>query len=159
MMTPAIREDQSPLEAVLLDVQATLADLLAAADEQHAAVVADDRGRLEAVTRLQERLSSRLGRAERKRLEFLSGKTLTVALSELPADQSERLIGISRAIGQSVRALQPLHARNTSLLERSAELAGQTVMFLQRLVSPPSPSYGARGRRAPEQSLLVDTRA
>ena len=32
-------------------------------------------------------------------------------------------------------------------------------MFLQRVVSPPSPSYGAHGRRAPQQSLLVDSRA
>ena len=58
---------------MLLDVHASLVDLRAAADEQYAAVVADDRDRLEAVTRLQERLSSRLGRAETKRLELLSG--------------------------------------------------------------------------------------
>jgi hypothetical protein len=99
MTTPAVREPESPLEAVLLDVDAILADLLVAADEQHAAVVAGD------------------------------------------------------------RELQPRHARNGSLLERSAELAGQTVLFLQRVASPPSPSYGAHGRRAPQQSLLVDRRA
>ena len=73
MMTPVVREDQSPLEAALLDVDATLAELLAAADEQHAAVVAGDRQRLERVTGLQERLSSRLERAERRRLEHLGG--------------------------------------------------------------------------------------
>ena len=89
MMTPAVREDQSPLEAVLLDVQATLADLLVAADEQHAAVVADDRGRLEAVTRLQERLSSRLEPCRTQAPGFLGGQTLADALAELPSRSSQ----------------------------------------------------------------------
>lgn len=159
MTMPAVREGQSPLEAVLLDVHATLTELLAAADEQHAAVVADDRGRLQVATRLQERLSSHLGRAERQRLELLSGQTLTAALADLPADQARRLGGVSQSIGQAVRELQPRHARNVTLLQRSADLAGQTVLFLQHLVSPPSQSYGAHGHRASQQSLLVDRRA
>src|SRR5579859_7407093 len=156
MTTPAVLASQSPLEAALLDVDAILADLLVAADEQHAAVVAGDRERLETVTRLQETLSSRLQRAERRRLELLDGQSLAMAL---PADEHGRLTSLSQSIADSVRAIQPRHARNGSLLERSAQLAGQTVLFLQRVASPPSPSYGAHGRRAPQQSLLVDRRA
>ena len=159
MTTPAVLESQSPLEAVLLDVDAILADLLVAADEQHAAVVAGDRERLEFVTRLQEALSSRLQRAEGKRLSLLSGQSLEEAFAEMPAAQAERVGSLSRSIADAVRELQPRHARNGILLERSAELAGQTVLFLQRVASPPSPSYGAHGRRAPQQSLLVDRRA
>jgi flagellar biosynthesis/type III secretory pathway chaperone len=159
MMTPAVREDQSPLEAILLDVNATLADLLMAADEQHAAVVADDRARLEIVTRLQERLSSKLKRSERKRLDLLAGQSLADALADLPADQAAPLNALSQSIAQAVRDLQPRHDRNATLLERSAELAGQTVTFLQHLMTTVSPSYSVRGRRAPQQSLLVDSRA
>src|SRR5258708_5588173 len=150
MTTPAVRprsaalhgasESQTPLEAVLLDVDAVLADLLVAADEQHAAVVAGDRERLEYVTRLQEGLSARLERAEGKRLTLLSGQTLEAARAEMPLDQSERMGRLTRSIADAVRELQPRHARNANLLERSAELAGQTVLFLQRVASPPSPS-------------------
>jgi flagellar biosynthesis/type III secretory pathway chaperone len=159
MTTPAVREPESPLEAVLLDVDAVLADLLVAADEQHAAVVAGDRERLEFVTRLQEALSSRLARFEGKRLSLLAGQSLEAAFAEMPVAQAERVGSLSRSIADAVRELQPRHARNGNLLERSAELAGQTVLFLQRVASPPSPSYGAHGRRAPQQSLLVDRRA
>ena len=159
MTTPAVLASQSPLEAALLDVDAILADLLVAADEQHAAVVAGDRERLESVTRLQESLSSRLERAEGKRLSLLSGRSLEEAIAELPAAQAERAGSVSRSIADAIRELQPRHDRNGGLLQRSAELAGQTVLFLQRVASPPSPSYGAHGRRAPQQSLLVDRRA
>jgi flagellar biosynthesis/type III secretory pathway chaperone len=159
-MTPSVvRELYSPLEGVLHDVDAILADLLVAADEQHAAVVAGDRERLEGVTRLQEALSSRLERAERKRLELLAGRSLAAVVADLPADQAAPLGILSRSIAAAVSELQPRHARNGTLLQRSAELAGQTVLFLQRVASPPSPSYGARGRRAPQQSMLVDGRA
>ena len=158
-MTASAPHETSPLEAALLDVDATLVDLLVAADEQHAAVVAGDRARLESVTRTQEVLSSRLERAERKRLDLLAGTSLAVALADLPSDQAERLSTLSGSIADAVRELQPRHARNATLLERSAHLAGQTVLFLQRVASPPSPSYGANGRRAPQQSLLVDRRA
>jgi flagellar biosynthesis/type III secretory pathway chaperone len=159
MTTPAAIVSQSPLEAVLLDVDAVLADLLVAADEQHAAVVAGDRERLEYVTRLQEGLSARLERAESKRIGLLAGQSLEAAFADLPAAQAERLESLRRSIADAVGALQPRHVRNGNLLERSAELAGQTVLFLQRVASPPSPSYGAHGRRAPQQSLLVDRRA
>jgi flagellar biosynthesis/type III secretory pathway chaperone len=158
-MTASATHETSPLEAALLDVDAALVDLLVAADEQHAAVVAGDRARLESVTRTQEVLSSRLQRAERKRLDLLAGTSLAAALADLPSDQAERLGTLSGSIADAVRELQPRHARNATLLERSAQLAGQTVLFLQRVASPPSPSYGANGRRAPQQSLLVDRRA
>jgi flagellar biosynthesis/type III secretory pathway chaperone len=160
MTTPAVLEAQSPLEAALLDVDAILADLLVAADEQHAAVVAGDRERLESATRRQEALSARLERAEGKRLSLLSGQSLQEAFAAMPAAQAEHLGSLSRSIADAVRELQPRHARNGTLLERSAELAGQTVLFLQRVASPPSPSYGAHGgRRPPQQSMLVDRRA
>jgi flagellar biosynthesis/type III secretory pathway chaperone len=159
MTTLVVRAVRSPLEGVLLDVDAVLADLLVAADEQHAAVVAGDRERLERVTRQQEALSSRLERAERKRIELLAGTSLAAALADFPADQAELLANLSRSIADAVTELQPRHARNGTLLQRSAELAGQTVLFLQRVASPPSPSYGARGRRAPQQSMLLDGRA
>src|SRR6266852_5934182 len=123
MTTPAVRGPQFPLEAALVDVDVTLADLLVAADEQHAAVVAGDRERLEAVTRLQEVLSSRLERAEGKRLSLLSGQSLDEAFAELPAAQAERLVSLSRSIASAVSELQPRHTRNRILLERSAELA------------------------------------
>ncbi|HLZ30204.1 MAG TPA: flagellar export chaperone FlgN [Chloroflexota bacterium] len=159
MTTPAVHAALTPLEAVLFDVDAVLADLLVAADEQHAAVVAGDRERLEYVTRLQEGLASRLERFEAKRLSLLAGQSLAAASGEMPAAQAERVGNLSRSIADAVRELQPRHARNGSLLQRSAELAGQTVLFLQRVASPPSSSYGAHGRRAPQQSLLVDRRA
>src|SRR5579859_7196978 len=159
MTTPAVQSPRSPLEVVLIEVDATLADVLVAADQQLAAVVAGDRVRLEAVTRLQETLSARLGRAERQRLELLGPDSLATALAGLSADEHSRLTSLSQSIADTVREIQPRHARNGSLLERSAQLAGQTVLFLQRVASPPSPSYGAHGRRAPQQSLLVDRRA
>jgi len=121
MTTPAVLESQSPLEAALLEVDAVLADLLVAADEQHAAVVAGDRERLESVTRRQEALSSRLGRAEGKRLSLLSGQSLAEAFADMPAPQAERLGSLSRSIGDAVRELQPRHARNGSLLARKAQ--------------------------------------
>ncbi len=114
MTNPAVREHQSPLEAALLDVYATLAALLVASDEQYAALVARDHARLESVTRQQERLSSRLERAEAKR---------------------------------------------ANLLDQSIDLVGNTLNFLQRLVTVQSPAYGARGLAQSRQSLLVDGRA
>jgi hypothetical protein len=159
MTTSAVRTHQSPLEATLLDVQATLADLLVAADEQHAAVVERDRDRLETVTRQQERLSSRLARAEAKRLELLDGEPLPSALARLAGDEATRTRALSESIGSAVRQLQERHARTASLLQMSIDLAEQSLMFVQRLVSEPTPVYGAGGRRASQQSLMVDGRA
>src|SRR4030088_603217 len=98
MTTHAVREPQSPLEGALLDVDATLAELLHAAAEQYAALVAGDRDQLEGVTRRQETLSSRLARAERKRHEILAGESLIAAIAALPADQAERLGRMTRSI-------------------------------------------------------------
>jgi flagellar biosynthesis/type III secretory pathway chaperone len=154
MTPPAVREHQSSLEAALLDVHATLADLLVAADEQHAAVVEHDRDRLENVTRQQEHLSSRLARAEAKRLDALSGVPLAEAVAALPAGQA-----LSGAISAKVRLLKERQAQTADLLEQNIDLANQTLSFLQRLVTPPSASYGARGVAAPRQSVLVDSRA
>jgi flagellar biosynthesis/type III secretory pathway chaperone len=154
MNAPTDRHNQSPLEAALLDVHATLADLLVVADEQHAAVVDHDRDRLESVTRQQEHLSARLARAEAKRLAVLEGVPLLEAVTALPAGEA-----LSVSISTKVRLLKERQAQTASLLEQSIDLASQTLTFLQRLVTPPSASYGARGVAAPQQSVLVDSRA
>jgi flagellar biosynthesis/type III secretory pathway chaperone len=155
---PPTRE-RSPLEQALLDVHSTLADLLAAADEQHAAIAAGDRACLESITRRQERLSAQLERAERRRVALLDGRPLREAVSDLPASEAERVTRVVGAIGQSVARLRERQASTASLLERSIELAGQTIQFLQRLVATHAEAYTARGLQAPSQSLLVDSRA
>jgi flagellar biosynthesis/type III secretory pathway chaperone len=154
MNAPTDRHNQSPLEAALLDVHATLADLLVVADEQHAAVVDHDRDRLESVTRQQEHLSARLARAEAKRLAVLEGVPLLEAVTALPAGEA-----LSVSISTKVRLLKERQAQTASLLEQSIDLASQTLNFLQRLVTPPSAAYGARGIAAPRHSVLVDGRA
>jgi flagellar biosynthesis/type III secretory pathway chaperone len=159
MTTPAVREDQSPLEAALLDVHATLAALLVLTDEQYAALVARDHTRLESVTRQQERLSSRLEHAEARRLEVLAGVPLAAAIDGLPAYQSARAGRISAAIAAAVTELKNRQAHSASLLEQSIELVGNTLNFLQRLVTAQSPAYGVRGLAQSRQSLLVDGRA
>jgi flagellar biosynthesis/type III secretory pathway chaperone len=148
-----------PLEQALLDVQVTLTELLAAADEQHAAIAAGDRAQLESVTRRQERLSARLERAERQRVALLDGRPLPEALSSLAADDAARLSSVVDAIGQTVGSLRERQVSTASLLERSIDLAGQTIQFLQRLVTSQTPAYTVRGLAAPTQSLLVDSRA
>jgi len=159
MTKPAVREHQSPLEAALLDVHATLAALLVASDEQYAALVARDHARLESVTRQQERLSSRLERAEAKRLEVLAGVPLMSAIAGLPEDQSARARWLSKAIASAVTELKGRQSHSASLLEQSIELVGNTLNFLQRLVTVQPPAYGARGLAQSRQSLLVDGRA
>jgi flagellar biosynthesis/type III secretory pathway chaperone len=159
MTNPAVRESQSPLEAALLDVHATLAALLVASDEQYAALVARDHAQLESVTRQQERLSSRLERAEAKRLEVLAGIPLASAIASLPASQSARARSISKAIAAAVTELKGRQMHSASLLEQSIELVGNTLNFLQRLVTVQSPAYGVRGVAQSRQSLLVDGRA
>src|SRR6266849_6442557 len=159
MTTPAVREHQSPLEAALLQVHATLAALLVASDEQYAAVAAHDAARLESVTRQQERLSSRLARAEAQRLEVLEGVPLGSAIASLPADQSARARSLSDAIAVAVTELKGRQTHTASLLEQSIEVVGHTLNFLQRLVTVQSPAYGVRGIPHSRQSLLVDSRA
>ena len=157
---PATSE-QNPLERALLDVHATLADLLAAADEQHQAVAAGDRERLESVTRRQERLAARLQRAETQRLSLLNGRPLHEALSDLPAADTAHMAELVGSIAERVARLRERQAANASLLERSMELAGQTVQFLQRLLvgHTQMPAYTTRGLLTPRESLLVDRRA
>jgi len=138
----------------LLDVHTTLTDLLVAADEQYAAVAARDHERLESVTRQQERLSVRLAHAEARRLEILAGVPLTEAVAG-----SNHLDGVRRSIAAAVTELKRRQAETASLLEQSIELTAQTLNFLHRLVTTPSPAYGARGVTAQRQSVLVDSRA
>ena len=159
MTTSAVREHQSPLEAALLDVHATLAALHVASDEQYAAVVARDHAWLENVTRQQERLSSRLEQAESKRLAALDGLPLRSAIALLPADQAVRTKSLNDSIALAVTELRARQNHTASLLEQSIDLVSHTLNFLQRLVTVQSPAYGVRGVPVSRQSLLVDGRA
>jgi flagellar biosynthesis/type III secretory pathway chaperone len=159
MTTPAVREHQSPLEDALLDVHTTLAELLVAADEQHAAVVARDRDRLESVTRQQERLSARLARAESRRIELLAGESLAAKLASLPPTAAARAKTVGNSITTQVKLLKERQAHTASLLQQSIDLTGQALLFLQRLVAPPAQVYGARGLTVSRQSLMLDSRA
>jgi flagellar biosynthesis/type III secretory pathway chaperone len=159
MTTTAVRDHQSSLEAALVDVHTTLADLLVAADEQYAAVVARDHERLESVTRQQERLSARLARAEARRLDVLAGTPLADAIAALPGEQASRAAVLRDAIATAVRDLKARQSHTAGLLARSIELTKQTLDFVQRLVMSPSPAYDARGASTMRQSILVDGRA
>jgi flagellar biosynthesis/type III secretory pathway chaperone len=159
MSTPAVRDHQSPLETALLDVHATLGELLVAADEQYTAVADRDRERLESVTRRQEQLSVRLERAERQRINALNGASLRSIITSLPANRGRRVLAVQVAIARSVRELQQRNARAASLLERSIELTSQTLQFLHRLASPEVPTYGSRSLASARRSVLVDGRA
>lgn len=159
MSATAVRPEPAALEAAMLDVQSTLAELLLAADEQYAAVVARDHERLEAVTRQQERLAARLARAEARRMEVLGGVPLTDAVATAEADDFGHLEGLCQSVAAAVRELKRRQAQNASLLEQSIELTGQTLSFLHRLVTTPSPAYGARGYAVQSPSVLVDSRA
>jgi flagellar biosynthesis/type III secretory pathway chaperone len=159
MTAPAVPDQQSPLESALLDVHATLADLLVAADEQYAAVVARDHERLESVTRQQERLSARLGRAEARRLELLGGAPLSTRVQELPKHEAVRVEAVHRSIGSSVAQLKERHSRAARLLEHSIEITNQTIGFLHRLVAPAAPAYGVPATATQRISLLLDSRA
>jgi flagellar biosynthesis/type III secretory pathway chaperone len=160
MTTPAARDHQSPLETALHDVHATLADLLVAADEQHAAVVAHDSARLESVTRQQERLSARLASAEARRIELTAGVPIRGAVSTLPEPHSARVTSLSASIADAVTVLQQRQADTASLLQQSIDLTGQTLSFLQRLVEPQAVVYGVQGVTSGRgHSLRVDSRA
>ena len=159
MTTPAVREHQSPLEAALLDVHTTLAQLLVAADEQYHAVVDHDRERIESVTRQQERLSAQLARAETRREEVVTGASLAEAIALLSAPDAQRVDALRQAIASGVRQLESQHARTADLLAQSIQLTNQTLTFLHRLVAPTAPAYGARGVAVRQRSVLVDSRA
>jgi hypothetical protein len=159
MTTSAVRDTQSPLEAALVDVHAALADLLVAADEQHAAVVARDHERLESVTRQQERLSARLAHAEARRLEVLAGTPLAEALSALPTPEHSRAEALRMSIASAVGELKRRQEQTTSLLEQSIQLASQTLDYLRRLVGVQPAPYGGRGFATANYSVFLDRRA
>jgi hypothetical protein len=66
---------------------------------------------------------------------------------------------VSDAIGVAVTQLKGRQTQSASLLEQSIELVGNTLNFLQRLVTVQSAAYGVRGVAQSRQSLLVDGRA
>jgi flagellar biosynthesis/type III secretory pathway chaperone len=158
MSAPATPANQSPLEAALREVRATLDELLLAAEEQYAAVAARDRDRIESVTREQERLSARLARAERQRLSLQGQTSLTEAIASLPNGDAARVNALRESIGSAVRDLKSRQEATSRLLARSIELTRQTLDFIQRLVTPANPTYG-RGSLDRRRSLLVELRA
>jgi flagellar biosynthesis/type III secretory pathway chaperone len=159
MAAAATTLTRSPLEDALCEVHAVLAELIVAADAHYAAVAGQDCGRIEQVTREQERLSARLARAERQRLALLGGRSLSEAISTLPAIEAARLEALRASIATTVQDLRECQAKTARLLARSIELGKQTLELLQRLVTVPGPVYSGRGVVAPRQSVLVDGRA
>lgn len=155
---PSAARTPSSLESALSEVHATLADLLVVADQQYAAVVADNRAQLESVTRQQEGLSARLARAEARRIELTNGEPVSSVLAAVPPRSARRLEAKVASIADAVRDLKQKQARTSSLLEASSALAETTLDFLQRLVSSHTPAYGSRGLIDPRFSLLVDSR-
>ena len=153
MTTPA-SDTRIALEAALDDVHSTLAELLAAADEQYAALVERDRARLESVTRQQERLSARLANAEARRVQALNGSSLADAVVAHPRSRA-----LSVDIAWQVRLLKDKQKQTDGLLRQSIDITDQTLKFLHRLVAPSAPVYGTRGVATPRQSVLVDSRA
>jgi flagellar biosynthesis/type III secretory pathway chaperone len=158
-MSPVAANDLSTLEAALRDVHATLTELLGAADAQRAALETGDRARLEAITQQQERLTARLEQAERRRLAAMPAGSLGETLASLRGEPRERIARLTAAIRQEVFDLRQCHARNAALLERSIDLAGQTIQYLQRLVLVEAQTYGTQGAPMLSASRLVDSRA
>jgi flagellar biosynthesis/type III secretory pathway chaperone len=155
MNAPAMPDQHTSLATALIDVHATLQALLAASDEQYAALADGDLARVESVTRQQEQLAARLERVERKRAVALDGQSLTEALAQKP-----NLARLNNAIADKVRELQAKHAQSASLIEKATELNAQTLQFLHSLVDASnSTTYGARGATKVRQSVLVDRRA
>ncbi len=152
-------DDLSALGAALADVRAVLADMVGAADAQHVALLAGDLARLEQVTRAQEVLAARLERAERRRLRLAAGTSLREIAAAQPVPHGADLAALVGTIARAILELRERHARNAALLQRSADLAGQSLQFLQRLVAEHAQPYGADGAPVVRQSLLVDGRA
>lgn len=150
--------EASPLEA-LSEVQAVLDELLALADAQHTALADGDVARLEALRDRQERQAARLAWAEERRRAALPGTSLRDALADPPASDASRLAALARAIADRVAALQERHARNRAVLERAADVAGETVQLLQRLVAEHTRGYGGQPCPPVLRSLRVDSRA
>lgn len=159
MNAPAPTANTSPLETALHDVHAILSELLVAADEQYAAVAAQDVQRLEQVTRQQERLAARLGRAEARRSELLGGSPLSDVVAALPAAEAARIEAVRGSVAGAVTRLKSRQSQTAGLLEGTLQLTSQTIGFLQRMLSPNAPAYGARGVSCLQRSVLLDSRA
>jgi flagellar biosynthesis/type III secretory pathway chaperone len=159
MIAPAPVTTQSPLESALHDVYATLRQLLVAADEQYAALVAHDRDWIERVTRQQERLASRLARAETRRMQALDGASLSQLLTSVSPGEADRIESMQVRIAAAVTALKSRQSQTASLLNDTIDLTNRTIAFLQRLLSPSAPAYGRRGSASLGGSVLVDSRA
>jgi len=158
-MSSSADASRTTLEAALKDVHATLVGLLEAAGEQRAALESRDRERLEAVSARQESLTLRLEHAERVRMACMPAASLEESIALLPAEPGTRIARLTAAIRQSVLDLREQHARNAALLQRSLELTGHTLQFLQRLVLGQPPTYSPSGLAGMSHSLVLDGRA
>ena len=159
MTSPADR-DQSRFEAALLEVHATLAELLSASEEQSTAAASGDRDRLEAVTQRQEQLTAQLRRAEEQRLAISEGRSVREVVATLPPRRARNASALVARIATTVEQLRDQQARTTALLQRRIELAAQNVQFLQALLQVQPESYGGRvAVRGHTRSLVLDGHA
>jgi flagellar biosynthesis/type III secretory pathway chaperone len=151
-MPPDVAGTSTP-DSALSDVQGVLSKLLDTLDEQFAALVEDDIARLGRLVQEQEVLSTRLAQAEQRRLTTLPAS----ALGRNGRGEEERLVAIGRAIAE----LRDRSARNTTLLERKARLASQSLQYLQAIVVENAQLYGAQsaGPTISMRSLLLDSSA
>jgi flagellar biosynthesis/type III secretory pathway chaperone len=159
MTAPEPHANQSPLEDALHLVHATLDELLVAADQQHEAVVAQDREAIESVTRQQERLSVRLARAEARRIELVGDADPSNWTDDLSAEAAPRVDALKTAIASAVLDLQARQSQTADLLNQHIELASQTLNFLRSLVTQPDRTYTERGITNARSSVLLDGRA
>jgi len=83
MITPAVREPESPLEAVLR-TWTPYWQISWSPPTSSMLPCRRDREQLEFITRLQEALSSRLERYEGKRISLLAGQSLEAAFARCP---------------------------------------------------------------------------
>ena len=147
------------LNDTLAGVRQTVNGLIAVADEQYAAATAGDVARLEAITQQQEQLSAQLAQVEQRRMALTEGASLRDLYANGLAAGDTELTNLITTIEESVQALRTRNDRNVALLEKAADLAGQTVRFLHQLVTDHVQPYDERGARPVAQSLLVDSRA
>jgi hypothetical protein len=133
------------LETVLTEVRDTLRQLSEAAEAQHRALEANDIEALDRVLLRQEQLADRLAIVERKRATLMPAQSLREAITGLAPDVAAETSDLLREIAEAIVMLRLRIDRNRSLLQRSSELAGDTVRFLKRILSQDAGTYDGHG--------------
>ncbi len=145
------------LPAALHGVHEAVVALLSAADEQYAALVEGDLGRLSALVDRQQELADHLALREKDRLACCGGLPLADVLASELADEPVRLAATGvRAV---VIDLYQRLARNAGLLARHSALHEQTLQFIRQLATQESASYAPNQGLREVRSLAVDGRA